>query len=321
MIDNDRKTLVIIVPTYNEEDNIYPYYKSITNSLEKINMIKSWDILFVDDGSSDSTLDKIKELSRNNANIKFVSLSRNFGKESSIYAGLNFAWKHIKPNYYILMDVDLQDPPELLNTMFEKITSTNCDCVCTRRINRKGEKKFRSWLSNLFYKIINKISKINIKNGTRDFRLMNNKYVKAILDCKEYNRFFKGISNWVGFDVEWVEYINIPRAQGNTKLSIWWLFKYSLEAIVAYTTWPLAAISGIGILLAIVSLIYLIFIFIKAICFGDPVAGWPSLACLVLFMGSLILIALGILGLYFEKAYLELKNRPLYVIKEHNFDE
>lgn len=312
--------LTVIVPVYNEENNIQKFYKCICDVFKANNLIKNkWNVLFVDDGSSDGTLNHVVSLGQKNDNVKYISFSRNFGKESAIYAGIDFAHNKMKSSHCVLMDVDLQDPPELIPKMIKIMNNKNCDCVCSRKSDRKGDPKIRSFFSNLFYSVINKVSKIDIKSGTRDFRLMNKNYVEAILACQEYNRFFKGIASWIGFKVEWVEFPNVVREDGKSKLSIMWLFKYSVEAIVAYTTWPLTIISVIGLVLAFVSLVFLVYIFIKAICFGDPVAGWPSLACLILFLGSLLLTALGVLGLYFEKMYLEVKNRPKYLISKHNF--
>lgn len=310
--------LTIIVPVYNEENVIQKFYDTLIETLHKESSI-SWKVLFVDDGSTDNTLDNIIGLANINENVKFISLSKHFGKESAIYAGLELAYKNLETSNCVLMDVDLQDPPELILEMISIMNKTDCDCVCSRKINRKGEPRIRSFFSNLFYSIINKVSKLNINSGTRDFRLMNKKYIKAILACQEYNRFFKGIGDWVGFNIEWVEYSNVVREDGKSKVSIFWLFRYAVEAIIAYSTWPLTIISGIGLLLALVTVILLIVVFVRAICFGDPVAGWPSLVCIILFLGSLILTALGVLGLYFEKMYLEIKDRPKYLIDKQNF--
>lgn len=311
------KDLTIIVPVYNEESNIKEFYDSIKQVLCDTTL-NNWNILFVDDGSTDNTLNEIKGLNQSDSKIKYLSFSKNFGKEAAIYAGIENAYSKFNSSHYILMDVDFQDPPQLIPEMIDKMISDNCECVCTRKTNRKGDPKIRSFFSNVFYKIINKVSKINLKSGTRDFRLMSSKYVKAVLACKEYNRFFKGISNWIGFEVSWIEYPNVARHNGKSRISIIWLFKYAMDAAVAYSTWPLTVISAIGLILSLVSFIFLIYVFIKAIFCGDPVAGWPSLACLILFLGSLILISIGFLGLYFEKMYLEVKDRPKYLLDESN---
>lgn len=314
---NKVQKLTIIVPVHNEQDCIENLCAEVDKTLAGIGF-ESYDYMFVDDGSTDDSLEILKRLAQNNNKIKYVSFSRNFEKEAAIYAGIEQSVEN-GSSHYVLMDADLQDPPSLIPEMIKLIDEVeNCNCVCACRKTRDGEPVIRSAFSRLFYKIINKVSSIELKNGARDFKLMSKKYCESILKCGEYNRFFKGISSWVGFKVEWLEYDNIERTGGNSSWSFFSLFKYSMEALIAYTTWPLNVISVLGAILSLISFVALIVIFVRALMFGDPVAGWPSLTCILLLIGSLILMALGILGLYFEKMYLEVKKRPLYIIDQQN---
>lgn len=299
--------LNIVVPCYNEESVLGIFYEKIKDSLKNMNI--SWDIIFVNDGSTDNTLDVIKNLSSND-NVDYISFSRNFGKESAIYAGLDSA----DGDFVILIDADLQDPPELIPEMFDYID--DYDIVATRRTTRKGEPKIRSFFARNFYKIINRITHIELVDGARDYRLMSRPVVDSILELKEYNRFSKGIFQWVGFNTKWLEYENVERVDGETSWSFWQLFKYSIEGIVSFTTAPLHISTLIGIIFSIISFIAIIFIVLKTLIYGDPVSGWPSTISVILFVGGIQLFAIGILGQYLAKIYLETKKRPKYIIKE-----
>lgn len=300
------KTLDIVVPCYNEEEMLPIFYRELSNNLKNIN----WNVIFINDGSNDNTLEVIKKLKNSYGNVKYISFSRNFGKESAIYAGLDYS----TGDYIVLMDADLQDPPSLIPEMLKYISEY--DIVGTRRVTRKGEPPIRSFFARLFYKITNKITKIELVDGARDFRLMKREVVNAILDLKEYNRFSKGIFQWVGFETKWLEYENIERQKGETSWSFWELFKYSIEGIVSFTTTPLHIATIIGIFFSIIAFLSIIVIVIKTLLFGDPVEGWPSTISIILFLSGIQLFAAGIIGEYLAKIYLESKKRPLYIIKE-----
>lgn len=273
-----------------------------------------FELLFVNDGSRDNTLNIIKQYAGRDPRVKYISFSRNFGKEGAIIAGL----RHSGGDYVAIMDADLQDPPSLLAEMYSLIKDDNYDCIGTRRVNRKGEPPIRSFFAHCFYKLINKISKTDIVDGARDFRLMTRQMTDAIIDMPEYNRFSKGIFGWVGFRTKWLEYENIERVAGDSKWSFWKLFLYSLDGIVAFSTAPLSIASVLGILCLFVALIFIVIVIAKTLIWGDPVAGYPSLMCVILFIGGLQLVSIGILGQYLSKTYLETKRRPLYIIKESN---
>lgn len=300
------KTLDIVVPCYNEEEMLQIFYKEVSDNLKNI----KWNVIFVNDGSNDNTLEVIKELENSYDNVKYISFSRNFGKESAIYAGLDYSTE----DYVVLMDADLQDPPSLIPKMMEYIKEY--DIVGTRRITRKGEPFIRSFFARLFYKIANKITKIELVDGARDFRLMKREVVNAILDLKEYNRFSKGIFQWVGFETKWLEYENIERQKGESSWSFWELFKYSIEGIVSFTTAPLHIATITGIFFSIIAFLAIIVIVIKTLLFGEHVEGWPSTVSIILFLSGIQLFAAGIIGEYLAKIYLESKKRPIYIIKE-----
>ena len=304
----------IVVPCYNESLSLPIFYQALC---EVINKLKDadYEIILINDGSTDSTLSIQKELAQKDQRVKYLSFSRNFGKESAIFAGLEYA----SGDYVIIMDADMQDPPSMIPQMIEEISQEGYDCIATRRTNRKGEPPVRSFFAHLFYKIINKIPRTNIVDGARDFRLMNRKMVNAILKMGEYNRFSKGIFGWVGFQTKWLEYENISRVAGETKWSFWKLLLYSFEGIIAFSTAPLALASIFGILLFLIAMIMVLVIVIKTVIWGDPVAGFPTLACLILLIGGIQLFCMGILGEYLAKTYLETKKRPIYIIKETNF--
>lgn len=310
--------LSLVIPCYNEEDAIPIFYEETLRVTEELQTELELEMCFVDDGSSDRTLECIKELRKRDERVHFVSFSRNFGKEAALYAGLDMA----TGDYVATMDVDLQDPPYLLPEMYRIIKESlgkgkeEYDCVATRRVSRKGEPPIRSFFARLFYKIINKMSSTEIVDGARDFRFMSRKMVDAILQDSEYNRFTKGIYSWVGFNTKWLEFENVERSAGETKWSFWKLFLYSIDGILAYSTTPLSISSVLGIIFCFCSFVAMAFIFFRALIFGDPVAGWPSLICVIVFLGGIQLLCLGIMGLYIAKTYLESKKRPIYITRE-----
>jgi len=305
----------LVVPCYNEEEVIKLFYKEVSK-VEKTMPKVSFEIIFVNDGSVDHTLDLMRELS-SNKNVRYISFSRNFGKESAMYAGL----KEATGDYVAIMDADLQDPPSLLKEMYEILQTGDYDSVATRRVSRKGEPVIRSFFARTYYKIINKISKTEIVDGARDFRLMSRQMVNSVLELTEYNRFSKGIFSWVGYRTKWLEYENIERAAGTTKWSFFKLFLYSLESIVAFSTVPLAIASVMGILFCIIAFLIIILIIVKTLILGDPTSGWPSMACIMFLIGGSQLLCTGIIGQYLAKTYLEVKQRPLYIIQETEKDK
>ena len=300
----------IIVPCYNEEDVLKIFYNKITEVSKTIDA--DFEYIFVDDGSKDKTLEILKEYSKKDNRVRFISFSRNFGKESAMYAGL----KEATGDYVAIMDADLQDPPDLLKEMYETLLTKEFDCVATKRKTRKGEPILRSFFSRMFYSIINKMTSTEIVNGARDYRLMSRKMVDSILEVTEYNRFSKGIFSWVGFKTKWIAYDNIERAAGKTKWNFWKLFKYSIEGITAFTTTPLVMSAVIGIIFCIIAFIMILFVIFKTLMYGDPVSGWPSTICIILFVSGIQLFCLGIMGEYLAKEYMEVKNRPIYIVKE-----
>ena len=301
----------VVVPCYNEQESILLFYEEINKVSEE--MEQEFEFIFVNDGSSDHTLDCMKALSEKDARVKYVSFSRNFGKEAAIHAGFSKA----EGDYIVMMDADLQDPPSLLPEMLSYMEA-GYDSVATRRVTRKGEPPIRSFFARMFYKIINKISNVDIVDGARDYRLMTAQMKDAILAMPEYNRFSKGIFGWVGFRTKWLEYENVERVAGETKWNFWKLFLYSVEGIIAFSTAPLVLSSVFGMLFCILSFALIVFIIVRTILFGDPVAGWPSLVCIMFFIGGIQLFCHGITGQYLSKTYLETKNRPKYIIKDTN---
>lgn len=301
-----------IVPCFNEEEVIPIYYQEMQKVRKQEEGKIDFEIIFIDDGSKDKTLEVVKKLSEEDECVHYVSFSRNFGKEAALYAGL----EHAKGEYVVTMDVDLQDPPYLIPEMIRCIEEEGYDSVATRRVTREGEPPIRSFFARQFYKLINKISDANIVDGARDFRMMKREMVDAILSMPEYNRFTKGIFGWVGFKTKWLEYKNIERAAGETKWSFWKLFRYALEGIIAFSTVPLTVVSLIGVIVCFIAFIFLIFVVVRAAVFGDPVAGWPSLICVVSFLSGIQLLGIGVVGMYLSKTYLETKKRPIYIKKE-----
>ena len=311
------KKISVIVPCYNEQEAIPFFYDEIVKISKIMENDAEFEYLFINDGSKDKTINVLRELAKRDERVKYVSFSKNFGKEAAMYAGL----ENSSGDYIAVMDVDLQDPPELLVQMFQDLESGEYDCVATRRVSRKGEPPIRSLFAKLFYSMINKISKTEIVDGARDYRLMTRQMVDAILEVKEYNRFSKGIFSWVGFNTKWLEYENVERRAGETKWSFWKLLKYSLDGIVAFSTVPLSIASILGLLLCFIAFVLIIVIVVKTLAFGDPVAGYPSLMCVILFVGGVQLFCMGILGKYLSKTYLATKKRQIYLVKEENIDE
>lgn len=304
--------LSVIVPCFNEEESVALFY---TELMKNDDFFQSKNIqielIYVDDGSRDHTVDEVKKLRDADERVHILSFSRNFGKEAAMFAGL----EHSKGDYVVLMDVDLQDPPSLLPEMFSYIDE-GYDSVATRRVSRKGEPPIRSFFARCFYKLMKRISRTEIMDGARDYRLMTRQMVDAILSMREYNRFTKGIFGWVGFKTKWLEYENVERARGETKWNFWKLLLYSFEGITAFSTAPLMLSSFVGILFAIIAFFMIIFIIARKLIFGDPVSGWPSLVCIILTVSSGQFFCIGILGQYLAKAYLEVKQRPIYLVKE-----
>ena len=305
-----QETISLVVPCYNEEATIEIFYHEVLKYEKQ--MPAQLEFCFVDDGSEDRTIAILRKLATQDARVHYVSFSRNFGKEAGLYAGLKLA----TGDYVATMDVDLQDPPYLLPEMYRIVKEEGYDCVATKRSTRKGEPVVRSFFARMFYRIINRMSDTEIVDGARDYRFMSRQMVNAIIEDGEYNRFCKGIFSWVGFNTKWLSYENIERSAGQTKWSFWGLFKYSIEGILAYSTVPLYISSFIGVALFILSIIAFIFIIIKKLVWGDPVQGWASMVCILLFLGGIILLCLGIIGLYVSKIYLETKKRQIYIVKE-----
>lgn len=306
----------LVVPCYNEEQSLPYFWKETTAVMHQMDYL-DFEVIFVDDGSRDKTLEILRALAASDSRVKYLSFSRNFGKEAAMYAGL----EHAKGDYAAVMDADLQDPPALLAEMYRAVTQEGYDSAATRRVTRKGEPPIRSFFARMFYKIINKMADVEIVDGARDFRLMNRKFLNALLELKERNRFSKGLFGWVGFKTKWLEFENVERVAGETKWSFWKLFKYSIEGIVAFTTTPLTLASFMGFLLCMVALCSTVFIVVRKLLFGDPVSGWASTASIITFIGGIQLFFMGIFGQYLAKAYTEIKNRPIYIVAESNFQE
>lgn len=321
-MEHKRPDISIVVPCYNEEESLPLFLRELERVAEQMRQTDdlTFEVVLIDDGSTDGTLATMKrEAQRLPAHftVRWASFSRNFGKEAALYAGLS----HATGELVATMDADMQDPPSLLPEMYRIITTEDVDNVATRRTTREGEPPIRSLFARMFYKLINKISKADIVDGARDFRLMKRPMVDAILSMREYNRFSKGIYGWVGFKTRWLPYVNVNRVAGETKWSFFSLLLYSIDGIVAFSTVPLSIASVMGTLFCIVAFFALIFIVVRALLFGDPVDGWPSLASIIIFIGGVQLLCLGIMGQYLAKTYLETKNRPLYIVRESNLGE
>jgi len=301
----------IVVPCYNEEAVLPLFFDTVEH---KVKSQKLFDVeyIFVNDGSSDNTFQILRELKQENDRVHYISFSRNFGKEAALYAGLKAA----NGDYVAVMDADLQDPPEMLLEMYKLITTDDYDCIGSRRVTRKGEPVIRSFFAKMFYRIMSKISDVEIVDGARDFRLMKRYVVDAILEMNEYNRFSKGIFCWVGFKTKYLEYENIERAGGKTKWNFWKLFKYSVEGVVAFSTVPLFTTSFVGLICCAVSLITFIYFLANGLLFGTDGSGFSTLVCLFLLMSGILLLAIGVIGIYLSKVYMEVKARPQYIVKE-----
>lgn len=310
-----RKKISVIVSCYNEEESLPLFYEEMSKVMAEMSQ-NDFELIFVNDGSRDNTLKEIKELRAKDKRVRYISFSRNFGKEAAMKAGLDYS----TGDYVTLMDADLQDPPKMLPEMLNILEKEHYDCVGTRRVTRKGEPVIRSFFARKFYKIINKMSKVEMVDGARDYRLMTRQMVEAIKSCEEYNRYSKGLWSFVGFKTKWLEFENVQRVAGETKWSFWKLFKYAIEGIVAFTTAPLTMAAFLGILFCFIAFIMIVVIIFKTLVWGDPVSGWPSLACIIIFVSGIQLFFMGIFGEYLAKTYLETKKRPLYIIKETEKD-
>ena len=315
MSQENKKLISIVIPCYCEEESLTSFWEeinTITADMSEVN----FEFLFIDDGSTDNTIDVLRDFAKKDARVRYISFSRNFGKEAAMFAGL----KNSTGDYVAIMDADLQDPPSLLPKMLETLEKEDFDCVATRRVTRKGEPKIRSFFARLFYKLINKISKADIVDGARDYRLMKRKVVNAILQVGEYNRFSKGIFGWVGFKTKWLEYENKERLHGETKWSFRKLLIYSLDGIVAFSSMPLYISSIMGLLFCIIAFFAIIFVIVRQLIWGGSAYGWPSLVCIILMLSGIQLFAIGILGQYLSKTYLEVKKRPIYIVNETDSD-
>lgn len=306
------KKISIVVPCYNEEESLPLFYQEVNKITEKMKEKATFEFLFVNDGSRDKTLEILRDFARKDERVRYISFSRNFGKEAGMFAGLENA----SGDYITTMDADLQDPPELLEDMFDTLESGEYDCCATKSTSRNGYSFLRKTFTSWFYKIIGHLSKTEMVPGARDFRLMTRQMVDAIISMREYNRYSKGLFSFVGFRTKWIEFENQERVAGTTKWNFWKLFAYAIDGIVAFSTAPLLIAALIGVLFCVVAFIMIIVIIVKTLCFGDPVSGWPSLACIIFFVGGINLFCTGIIGEYLAKTYLETKNRPIYIVKE-----
>ncbi len=305
--------LSIVVPCFNESESVEMFFSEIEKT------VGNWDyeIIYINDGSSDNTLSNIKKISQKHSNIKYVSFSRNFGKESAIYAGL----KNAQGDYVCVMDADLQHPPSMLPEMIRTVTEEDYDVAAARRVSRAGEPKIKSFFSHMFYKFFNAISEMHLVEGATDYRVMTRQVVDSVLELTEHNRFSKGLFEWVGFETKWIEYENIERAVGETTWSFWGLIQYSIEGIIAFTTTPLLISILFGTIFSTMAFIYMIFIILKYLLYSDPVQGFATTMTAILFLGGIQLLSIGVLGKYLEKTYIESKNRPIFIVKESNIED
>jgi glucosyltransferase len=304
----------LVVPCYNEEQALPLFYKEAARVADEMQQRHgaAFEFVFINDGSKDGTLAALRRLHAQDARVRYLSFSRNFGKEAGIYAGLQNA----KGDYVAMLDADLQDPPALLPQMLDALLTGEYDCAATRRVTRKGEPPVRSFFARMFYRIINRMSDTEIVDGARDFRLMTRQMVDAVLSMSEYNRFSKGIFSWVGFETRWFDYENVERVAGQTKWNFWSLFRYSIEGIVGFSTTPLVLAALFGVLFCLLAFIGIIFIIVRTLIFGDPTSGWPSMVCILLLCSGVQLLCTGIVGEYLSKTYLEVKHRPIYIVRE-----
>lgn len=308
----------VVVPCYNEAAALPLFLDALREiSAELYDEFScKVELLFVDDGSRDGTLSVLREAARTDSHVRYLSFSRNFGKEAAMYAGL----QHAHGDYIVVMDADLQHPPSMLREMVSVLRTGEYDCAAARRVSRTGEPPLRSFFSRRFYRLINRISDTEIVEGACDFRMMSRRMVDAILSLQEYNRFSKGIFSWVGFRTKWLPFENRERVAGETKWSFWGLLVYAVQGIVGFSTAPLVFVALLGVLLCVGALLMVVYVIVKTLLFGDPVGGWPSMACMVMFLGGVQLFCMGILGEYLAKTYLEVKRRPIYVLSETDED-
>lgn len=311
-----KKLLSIVVPCFNEEPALKSFYEVVDKVSREMSEV-DFEFVFVDDGSRDGTLKEIEKLREKDERVKFVSFSRNFGKEAALLAGLDYA----QGDYVATMDADLQDPPALLPEMYDAIKDGEYDCAATRRVTRKGEPPIRSFFARVFYRLINKMSKVEMVDGARDYRLMTRQMVNAVISMREYNRYSKGLFSFVGFKTKWIEFQNVQRVAGETHWSFWKLFVYAIDGICAFSTVPLVIAAVLGLLFCILAFVMIIVIIVKTLLYGDSVGGWPSTICVILMVGGIQLLALGIIGEYLAKTYLETKQRPIYIIKSTEKDK
>lgn len=307
--------LTVVVPCYNEEAALQFFYEELQKIRMKMKDVE-FELLFINDGSKDRSLEIIKELALKDECVKYISFSRNFGKEAAIYAGI----ENSDGDMTVIMDADLQDPPQLLPKMYQAIAEEGYDSVATRRVSRKGEPKIRSFFARRFYRLMNRISKVDLVDGARDFRMMSRAFTDALLELGEYNRFSKGLFGWVGFETKWLEYENVQRVAGETKWSFWRLLLYSLDGIMAFSTLPLSIAALLGVTMCLIAAVAIVFTIVRQLLYGGSAFGWPSMICVILFLGGIQLFCIGILGSYLAKTYLEVKKRPIYICKETNKD-
>ena len=310
------KKISIVVPCYNEEESLPLFYKAVDKITDKMKKKATFEFVFVNDGSRDKTLEILRDLAKKDNRVRYISFSRNFGKEAGMFAGLENA----TGDYVTTMDADLQDPPELLEEMFDMLESGEYDCCATKSTSRNGYSFFRKMFTGWFYKIIGKLSKTEMVPGARDFRLMTRKMVDAVISMKEYNRYSKGLFSFVGFRTKWIEFENQERVAGTTKWNFWKLFTYAIDGIVGFSTQPLLIAAFLGVLFCLIAFIMIVVIIVKTLAFGDPVSGWPSLACIIFLVGGVNLFCTGIIGEYLAKVYLEVKERPIYIVAETEKD-
>lgn len=309
-----------IVPCYNEQEAIPFFYEAIVKTAGE--MKETWkdlefEFLFIDDGSKDGTLKEIEALRQKDKRVRFVSFSRNFGKEAALYAGLSNA----RGDYAVTMDADMQDPPSLLPDMYRAVKEEGYDSAATRRVTRKGEPVIRSFFARRFYRLINRMSSADIVDGARDYRIMTRRMIDAIVNMREYNRFTKGIYGWIGFNTKWIEFENVERIAGETKWSFWKLFGYAMEGIIGFSTAPLSMATWFGLFMGVFSFLGIIFIIVKKLVFGDPTGGWSSMVCIILLVAGIQLFCIGVMGQYLAKTYLETKQRPIYIARRTSEDE
>lgn len=304
----------VVVPCFNEEKALPMFYEAIRRVAAQMHDTYTFEFIFIDDGSTDGTLDVLRNLCGQDERVMYQSFSRNFGKEAGIRCGLETS----RGDFVVIMDADMQDPPDLLPKMMERLLAEKADSIATRRVTREGEPPIRSMFARAFYRLFNKFSHVELMDGARDYRIMTRQMVNAILSMPEYNRFSKGIFSWVGFKTIWMEYENVERCAGETKWSFGKLFLYSIEGLTAFSVAPLALASVVGLALCVIAIVFIIYIVIRTWLFGNAVSGYPSLMCVITFVGGIQLFCVGILGQYLAKTYIETKHRPLYIVKENS---